>query len=215
MSTSLLSVPRMHPPPLDHSQYAAFNDRDAESVAEFLTDDCVYEDLLLGPYTVCRGKPAFLNALRFHPAFVSSRLLSGLPFADSLPELTLEIDSVAEGIDTVGVEWHVQVGGDSGAAFPLGRGLSQARVCKQTGKIERVVDIAEAPWRTVGLLLLPFISLVNLASNMLAEEDAVSEEEMRRADVWRRETAEERERLAREWQAERQPGTSRDDATLS
>ena len=51
--------------------YAAFNARDAEAVASFLTDDCVYEDLLLGPATVCRGKEAFMNALQFHPAFVS------------------------------------------------------------------------------------------------------------------------------------------------
>ena len=121
--------------------YAAFNARDAACVASFLTDDCVYEDLLLGPATVCRGKDAFMAALQFHPAFVSSRLLDGLPFSNLLPALTLEVDSIAEGIDTVGVEWHVQCGD---AAFPLGRGLSQARVCTQTGKIERVVDIAEA-----------------------------------------------------------------------
>jgi len=136
--------------------YAAFNARDAEAVASFLTDDCVYEDLLLGPATVCRGKEAFMNALSFHPAFVSSQLLDGLPFTDLLPELTLEIDSIAEGADTVGVEWHVQVGSN---AFPLGRGLSQAKVCTETGKIERVVDIAEAPWRVIGLFALPFITL--------------------------------------------------------
>ena len=158
--------------------YAAFNARDAEAVASFLTDDCVYEDLLLGPATVCRGKEAFMNALQFHPAFVSSQLLEGLPFTNLLPPLTLEIDSVAEGADTVGVEWHVQVvsnafplglvrvrlvfGLDANPnpnpgpepnlqvgsnAFPLGRGLSQAKMCAETGKIERVVDIAEAPWR--------------------------------------------------------------------
>lgn len=136
--------------------YAAFNARDAEAVASFLTDDCVYEDLLLGPATVCRGKEAFMNALQFHPAFVSSQLLDGLPFTDLFPSLTLEIDSIAEGADTVGVEWHVQVGSN---AFPLGRGLSQAKMCTETGKIERVVDIAEAPWRVIGLFALPFIQL--------------------------------------------------------
>ena len=97
-----------------------------------------------------------MNALSFHPAFVSSKLLDGLPFTDLLPQLTLEIDSIAEGADTVGVEWHVQVGSN---AFPLGRGLSQAKMCGDTGKIERVVDIAEAPWRVIGLLALPFITL--------------------------------------------------------
>ena len=141
--------------------YAAFNARDAACVASFLTEDCVYEDLLLGPATVCRGREAFMGALRFHPAFVSSGLFDRLPFAkDLLPDLTLEVDSIAEGVDTVGVEWHVQVG-DS--AFPLGRGLSQARVCTKTGKIERVVDIAEAPWRVIGLIALPFITLVQRA----------------------------------------------------
>ena len=133
--------------------YAAFNARDAEAVASFLTDDCVYEDLLLGPATVCRGKEAFMNALQFHPAFVISQLLEGLPFTNLLPPLTLEIDSVAEGAATVGVEWHVQVGSN---AFPLGRGLSQAKMCSETGKIERVVDIAEAP---IVLLALPLIQL--------------------------------------------------------
>ena len=131
--------------------YNAFNDRNAKAAASFLTDDCVYEDLLLGPATVCRGKEAFMSALSFHPAFMSSQLLGGLPFADLLPQLTIEIDSIAEGTDTVGVEWHVQVGSN---AFPLGRGLSQAKVCTKTGKIQRVVDIAEAPWRVLGLFAL-------------------------------------------------------------
>lgn len=144
--------------------YAAFNARNATCVASFLTDDCVYEDLLLGPATVCRGKAAFLNALQYHPAFISSRLLDGMPFAHLLPSLTLEVDSIAEGLDTVGVEWHVQCGD---FAFPLGRGLTQARVCTATGKIERVVDIAEAPWRVIGIMLLPFISAFSALSKVL------------------------------------------------
>jgi hypothetical protein len=134
--------------------YAAFNARDAACAAAFLTEECVYEDLLLGPATVCRGKDAFMKALQFHPAFVGSRLFGGLPFSKLLPELTLEIDSIAGGENTVGVEWHVQYGE---SAFPLGRGLSQARVCTRTGKIERVVDIAEAPWRVIGLVIGPLV----------------------------------------------------------
>lgn len=74
------------------------------------------------------------------------------------------MDSIAEGVDTVGVEWHVQCGA---TAFPLGRGLSQARVCTQTGKIERVVDIAEAPWRVIGLIALPFINVVQALMALL------------------------------------------------
>ena len=84
-----------------------------------------------------------------------------MPFAKLLPALTLEVDSIAEGKDTVGVEWHVQCGD---AAFPLGRGLSQAQMCTTTGKIVRVVDIAEAPWRVIGLLVLPFITAFTAAT---------------------------------------------------
>jgi hypothetical protein len=104
--------------------YAAFNARDAEAAASFLAEDCVYEDLLLGPSTVCRGKRAFYNAIKFHPAFVSSQLFAGLPLADRLPKLELVVDSVAEGEAAVGVEWHVEIGS---APFPLGRGLTQVR----------------------------------------------------------------------------------------
>lgn len=144
--------------------YKAFNDRDADAAASFLAEDCVYEDLLLGPSTVCRGKRAFVSALRFHPAFITSALFKDLPF--EFPDLRLVVDTIAEGRDTVGVEWHVEVGG---GAFPLGRGLSQAKVDLETGLITRVVDIAEAPWRVVGILLLPFISL----AAVLAESTAV------------------------------------------
>jgi len=147
--------------------YVAFNERDADRVASYLTEDCVYEDLLLGPSTVCRGRDAFVNALRFHPAFVSSKLFKDSPF--DFPDVVIEVDSVAEGVDTVGVEWHVQVRGEDGNdfPFPLGRGLSQAKVCVETGKIERVVDIAEAPWRIIGVALLPFIQASQFLSDLL------------------------------------------------
>jgi hypothetical protein len=141
--------------------YASFNDKNATAAASFLDENCVYEDLLLGPNTICRGREAFFNVLKFHPAFVTSALCSQLPFKDRLPVLTLVVDSIAEGIDCVGVEWHVEVGT---AAFPLGRGLSQAKVNPATGKILRVVDIAEAPWRVIGLLLAPLASVFVVAS---------------------------------------------------
>lgn len=134
--------------------YEAFNNRDIAAAAAFLDEDCVYEDLLLGPSTVCRGRDAFASALRFHPAFVTSWLFSGLPF--TLPALKLIVDSVAEGVDTVGVEWHVEVGENP---IPLGRGLSQVKLNPTTGTIKRVVDIAEAPWRVIGLALAPVISV--------------------------------------------------------
>mmetsp|Transcript_37384 Transcript_37384/g.63675 ORF Transcript_37384/g.63675 Transcript_37384/m.63675 type:complete len:263 (+) Transcript_37384:108-896(+) len=136
--------------------YDAFNDRNATAAASFLDDDCVYEDLLLGPNTICRGKEAFTSVLKFHPAFVTSALFSQLPFAANLPVLRLIVDSVAEGVETVGVEWHVEIGS---SPFPLGRGLSQAKINPATGKILRVVDIAEAPWRVIGLLFAPLASV--------------------------------------------------------
>lgn len=158
--------------------YIAFNERDADKVASFLTEDCVYEDLLLGPSTVCRGRDAFINALRFHPAFVSNKLFEGNPFGAILPDVVIEVDSIAEGIDTVGVEWHVQIKGDDGSdfPFPLGRGLSQAKVCVETGKIERVVDIAEAPWRIIGVALLPLIQSAQLLLGAFSPKPAASPE---------------------------------------
>ena len=56
--------------------YKAFNDRNVTAAASFLDDECLYEDLLLGPNTICRGKEAFTSVLRFHPAFVTSALFS-------------------------------------------------------------------------------------------------------------------------------------------
>ena len=47
---------------------------------------------------------------------------------------------------------------DAGAPCPLGRGLSHANVDATSGKIARVVDIAEAPWRVVGLLIRPLLT---------------------------------------------------------
>eukprot|EP00466_Bigelowiella_natans_P001595 jgi/Bigna1/78287/fgenesh1_pg.53_\ len=167
--------------------YNAFNDRNAKLASSFLTEDCLYEDLLLGPATICRGKKAFEEALRYHPAFVMGELDKYLPF--KAPDFHLVVDSVAEGEDsgrvehmnnahiqhqlcvfvflTVGVEWHVEV---NRKPFPMGRGLTQARICSRTGKICRVVDIAEvqqlieekrrAPWRVIGLFTAPLVQFL-------------------------------------------------------
>jgi hypothetical protein len=143
--------------------YDAFNDRNATAAASFLDDECVYEDLLLGPNTICRGKDAFTSVLKFHPAFVTSALFSQFPFAKQLPALRLCVDSVAEDIETVGVEWHVEVGS---SPFPLGRGLSQAKINPDTGKILRVVDIAEAPWRVIGIIFAPLASVFLVLSEL-------------------------------------------------
>jgi len=153
--------------------YDAFNSRNVEKSGSLLAEDCIYEDLLLGPATVCRGRKAFESALRWHPAFLADTLARALPrsWSQRLPKLILVIDSVAEDPlrGSVGVEWHVETEryemDDStlvritSEPFPLGRGLSHAKVNPKTGKIERVVDIAEAPWRVVGLVFSFLLSL--------------------------------------------------------
>lgn len=159
-SHSAASTTKMGPSRTIRSLYNAFNDRDAQAAADLLTDDCVYEDLLLGASTVCRGKKAFATALQFHPAFVASSMTETLPpeIKKWLPDLRLIVDATVEGPDAVGVEWHVELG--NGVPFPLGRGLSHATVDPQSGRISRVVDIAEAPWRVVGILIAPVLSIL-------------------------------------------------------
>ena len=49
---------------------------------------------------------------------------------------------------------------------------TQATVSEATGEITRVVDIAEAPWRVVGLALLPIISLLSIAAAAKDTADA-------------------------------------------
>ena len=125
------------------------------------------QDLLLGPATMCRGRSAFEAALAWHPAFLGATLANALPpsLSRRLPDLTLVVDSVSEDVarGTVGVEWHVELGG---AACPLSRGLSHANVDTASGKITRVVDIAEAPWRVVGLLLAPFVAVLSATAGV-------------------------------------------------
>ena len=140
------------------SLYKAFNDRDAPRVASLLAEDVVYEDLLLGASTICRGRESFQQALAFHPAFVSAQL--GLPMG----RLELVVDDVAcDGRRSVGVEWHVELNGE---AFPLSRGLSLATI-NEAGELQRVVDIAEAPWRVVGLAIRPLLSLFGVGTAAL------------------------------------------------
>ncbi|KAJ1457827.1 hypothetical protein M885DRAFT_114771 [Pelagophyceae sp. CCMP2097] len=151
MDASYNATAQIRPRDQIKALYAAFNARDADAAAALLSDDVVYEDLLLGASTICRGKEAFAAALRWHPAFVASRLR--LPIGG----LKLIVDEVAcNGASSVGVEWHVEY--SNGQPFPLGRGLSMATLDSE-GKLLRVVDICEAPWRVVGLVVRPFLSV--------------------------------------------------------
>ena len=146
---------RVRPRDAIRSLYKAFNDRDAPRVASLLAEDVVYEDLLLGASTICRGRESFSQALAFHPAFLSAQL--GLPMG----RLELVVDDVAcDGERSVGVEWHVELNGEP---FPLSRGLSLATI-NAAGELERVVDIAEAPWRVVGLVVRPLLSIFGVGT---------------------------------------------------
>jgi ketosteroid isomerase-like protein len=150
-----LEAERVRPRDAIRALYKAFNDRDAPRVASLLAEDVVYEDLLLGASTICRGRESFSQALAFHPAFLSAQL--GLPMG----RLELVVDDVAcDGERSVGVEWHVELNGEP---FPLSRGLSLATI-NAAGELERVVDIAEAPWRVVGLVVRPLLSIFGVGT---------------------------------------------------
>lgn len=133
--------------------YENFNKCDVDGIADCFTEDVVYEDLLLGSTTIVNSRAEFRELIKAHPVFVGSRTCNA--WNVNAPELAVKVDSISEDLirGTIGVEWHVEVGGQP---LTLGRGLSFMRVCPHTGLIQRAVDIAEAPWRVVGLLLAPF-----------------------------------------------------------
>eukprot|EP00954_Amorphochlora_amoebiformis_P023695 1361594-Amorphochlora_amoeboformis.AAC.1 len=168
--------------------YNAFNRRNATAASSFLTEDCLYEDMMFGPgmlrscaarrlsrmlcgaFWSTRHHPKTPPSSRVRPrpyqpenSFQDSRYnCSGMPrlqLIDGLCmlDMTMVIDSIAEGHNTVGIEWHVEFDGNH---LPLGRGLTQAKICGATGKIKHVVDIAEAPWRVIGMVTAPFMNFL-------------------------------------------------------
>lgn len=148
-----------------NSFYNAFNARDLDSLASCLTDDCVYEDLLFGDSTVCRGKDVFLAKMPYHPWFALRRALPRaygkyVPFlTGSLDSNTFEVCNMCAGENKVMVEWHVVQGNERVWGS---RGLSLIETDPtRGGKIKRVVDISVAPWRMVGSFLAG-IGLANL-----------------------------------------------------
>eukprot|EP00929_Paragymnodinium_shiwhaense_P015528 TRINITY_DN123631_c0_g1_i1.p1 TRINITY_DN123631_c0_g1~~TRINITY_DN123631_c0_g1_i1.p1 ORF type:complete len:335 (-),score=53.50 TRINITY_DN123631_c0_g1_i1:279-1283(-) len=133
--------------------YASFNSCDADATAECFTEDVVYEDLLLGASTIVESREDFRELIQTHPVFVARRVCRAMQLRPMA--IAVRVDSLAEdpAKGTVGVEWHVEVDGEP---LSLGRGLSFMKICKRTGLIKRAVDLVEAPWRVVGLLLAPF-----------------------------------------------------------
>jgi len=146
--------------------YANFNACDVDGTADCFTKDVVYEDLLLGNSTIVESREDFRELIQTHPVFVAERACEalGLPPLD----VAVRVDGLSEdlGRHSVGVEWHVEVGG---RPLALGRGLSYMRICPRTGLIQRAVDIAEAPWRAVGLFIAPFARGIRGLSRVLTQ----------------------------------------------
>mmetsp|Transcript_101823 Transcript_101823/g.287232 ORF Transcript_101823/g.287232 Transcript_101823/m.287232 type:complete len:408 (+) Transcript_101823:41-1264(+) len=143
--------------------YDNFNRCDVDGTAECFTEDVVYEDLLLGNSTIVESREDFREVIGTHPVFLWRTFCtsSRLPITD----IAVRVDSIAEDAarGTVGVEWHVEV---DGRPLAMGRGLSFMRICSRTGLIEHAVDIAEAPWRAVGLVVAPFARGLRMAARL-------------------------------------------------
>jgi len=133
--------------------YDNFNSCDADGTAACFTVDVVYEDLLLGNATIVESREDFRELIQSHPVFVGRRICEQLHINPM--NLEVKVDNISEDVvrNTVGVEWHVEIDGEP---LGLGRGLSFMHICPRTGLIRHAVDIAEAPWRAVGLLFSPF-----------------------------------------------------------
>jgi len=146
--------------------YDMFNRCDANGTAACFVEDVVYEDLLLGSSTIVESREDFRQLIQSHPVFFACRTCEalGLP----RPDVRVVVDGISEDLGrlTVGVEWHVEV---NGAPLGLGRGISFFRICSTTGLIRRAVDIAEAPWRVIGLLVAPLAQALKVADRVLSQ----------------------------------------------
>lgn len=145
--------------------YDSFNRCDADGTANCFTSDVIYEDLLLGASTIVESREDFRELIKTHPVFVTRGVMEKLQF-DPL-QVDIVVDSIAEDTvrNTVGVEWHVEVGGEP---LALGRGLSHMKICPETGLIRRAVDLVEAPWRAIGLFIAPFARGIRGAARLAA-----------------------------------------------
>ncbi|KAL1508179.1 hypothetical protein AB1Y20_004299 [Prymnesium parvum] len=91
--------------------FAAWNERDMALAADQFAEGCTYDDTQYNePFT---GKEALVRHL--------------LRVADALPpSFQFCIDEVADGGDTIGVQWHVE---NSGVPLPFTRGCSMYKAC--------------------------------------------------------------------------------------
>jgi len=127
--------------------FAAWNERDMEAAVDIWAEDCQYED------TQYAGAFEGKDALRAHLIKV----------ADALPEsFAFVVDEVADGGDTVGVQWHVE---SDGEPLPFTRGCS-VYTANADGLLATGFDVPEpAPIKPGGAGL----ALLSLASKIIAE----------------------------------------------
>jgi len=118
-----------------------------ETACNCFSEDCVYDDTQYqGAF---QGKEALKNHL--------NRVADALP-----PSFQFCIDDVADGGDTVGVQWHVE---NNGNALPFTRGCSMYRA-DASGLLVSGFDVPEpAPFKPGSASLL----LLGVASKLIAE----------------------------------------------
>jgi len=128
--------------------FDAWNKRDMDAACECFAEECVYDDTqYAGSFT---GKAA----LKQHLFRVADALPSSFAFC---------IDEVADGGDTVGVQWHVE---NDGQPLPFTRGCSMYRADPSTGLLVSGFDVPEpAPFKPGSASL----TLLSVASKLIAE----------------------------------------------
>lgn len=127
--------------------FAAWNHRDMEAACAEFAEGCTYED------TQYAGAFEGKAKLRLHLDKVADALPSSFSFC---------IDNVADGGDSVGIQWHVE---NNGAPLPFTRGCSMYTI-DGSGKIISGFDVPEpAPFKPGSASLL----LLRVASLLIAE----------------------------------------------
>lgn len=128
--------------------FKAWNERDMDTACDCFSEDCVYED------TQYAGAFSGKVALKKHLFKVADALPPSFAFC---------IDEIADGGETVGVQWHVE---NDGQPLPFTRGCSVYRADPATGLIVSGFDVPEpAPIKPGSASL----GLLSLASKLIAE----------------------------------------------
>jgi hypothetical protein len=136
--------------------YAALSkDGRTTQLKDFFSADVKYDDLISGATE--SGPAAVVEALRLHPTFISDQLPS------RLPRLELNVESVADKPRSAVVEWQAKLGG---VTVPLGRGLTLVDF-DERGKVSRIINVAEAPWKAMGRVVVAASNMAGAASKWL------------------------------------------------